>query len=310
MRVHDAARLLGFEVNRVARSLRTRSSMLVGVVVPDVAIDFYARALKGAQSVLEQAGYQVLVMNSEREARREGAALRTLLAHQVDGILIATSGGLRQPVRIPVVFFDHVIPGAGDGCVSLSNAEGIDLLVAHLREHGHARIAYVGAPPRMGIGSERRKGSSAVERLEGFRAAMAGAGLTVRPEYVRLGDDAWSTASGESAARALLELPDPPTAVVAASDTLAIGVLQACRAGGRRVPEEVALVSFDDPVFGELLDPPVTALSRHDRELGELAASLLVRRLQGDGGDSRSEVRVPLRLIVRRSCGCGMHWTA
>ena len=100
----------------------------------------------------------------------------------------------------------------------------------------------------------------------------------------------------------MMAAAEPPTAIVAASDTLAIGALRAVRATGLRVPEGVALVSFDDPVFADLLDPPVTALSRHDREIGELAAGLLLHVLAGEA--DRPEVRIPLELIVRRSCGC------
>jgi LacI family transcriptional regulator len=145
-RVVAASKLLGFEPDRLARSLRTRASLFVGVVVPDVATVFYAAALKGAQCVFEAAGYQVLVMDSERDPARERANLRTLLAHRVDGILLATSGGFEPPAGVPVVFFDQVCSGEGAGNVALDNHHGIELLVRHLREHGHRRIAFVGAP--------------------------------------------------------------------------------------------------------------------------------------------------------------------
>src|SRR4051812_9216216 len=108
-RVEAAARRLGYEPNRIARSLRTSSSTLVGVIVPDVGIGFYARTVKGAQNVLERAGYNVLVMNTERAPEREFAALRTLLAHRVDGVLVATSGGSFEPAApVPIVFFDNL----------------------------------------------------------------------------------------------------------------------------------------------------------------------------------------------------------
>jgi DNA-binding LacI/PurR family transcriptional regulator len=291
-RVRASARVLGFEPDRLARSLRTRASFFVGVVVPDVATVFYAAALKGAQCVFEAAGYQVLVMDSERDREREAANLRTLLAHRVDGILLATSGGFESARGVPVVFFDQVVSGAGVARVVLDNRRGIELLVAHLREHGHRRIAFVGAPTGL---------TSATERRDAFLDVVPDA----RADDVRLGDVVWSEASGERAMREHLARTRPPTAVVAASDTLAIGALRAIRAAGLDVPRDVALVSFDDPLFGDLLDPPMTALSRHDRELGERAARLLVGAL-GDGDAATGEdVRVPLELIVRRSCGCG-----
>src|SRR6266487_3776199 len=131
-RVRAAATRLGYEPNRLARSLRTRASLFVGVVVPDIAIGFYGRVVKGAQDVLDRAGYQVLVMNTEREAPREAAALRTLLAHRVDGILLATSGGFDDSARVPVVFFDNLVEGAGAAQVARANREGMAIVVDHL----------------------------------------------------------------------------------------------------------------------------------------------------------------------------------
>ena len=295
-RVRAVSQLLGFEPDRLARSLRTRASLFVGVIVPDVATVFYAAALKGAQSVFESAGYQVLVMDSERDGGRERENLRTLLAHRVDGLLLATSGGFEAAAGVPVVFFDQVVFGSGVGSVALDNRAGIELLVGHLLEHGHRRVAFVGAPPGL---------TSATERLDAFRGALRAAGLDAADDDVRLGDAVWSEASGERAMREHLARAEPPTAVVAGSDTLAIGALRAIRAAGLAVPRDVALVAFDDPVYGDLIDPPVTALSRHDRELGERAARLLLGTLQNGEVRAPAEIRVAAELIVRRSCGCG-----
>jgi DNA-binding LacI/PurR family transcriptional regulator len=294
-RVVAASQLLGFEPDRLARSLRTRASFFVGVIVPDVATVFYAAALKGAQGVFESAGYQALVMDSERDPGREAENLRTLLAHRVDGLLLATSGGFVPGPEVPVVFFDQVCTEAGAGNVALDNRHGIELLVTHLLEHGHRRIAFVGAPSEL---------TSATERLEAFRSVTARAGVA-GDDDVRFGDIQWSEGSGELAMREHLARTEPPTAVVAASDTLAVGALRAIRAAGLAVPGDVALVSFDDPRFGDLLDPPMTALSRHDRELGEQAARLLLRVLANGDPARKAEVRVKAELIVRRSCGCG-----
>jgi LacI family transcriptional regulator len=308
-RVLEAAQSLGFAPNVQARALRTNSSMLVGVVVPDVAIPFYANALKGAQSVLEGAGFQVLVMNTEREAGHEQVALGTLHGRQVDGLLVATSGGFVAG-DAPVVFFDHVLEGVGLGYTAPDNAAGIMTLVEHLvREHGHERVAYLGAPLGPSPNVPRLEHGPATERLEAFRFAMGSLRLPVVPEYLVSGDYQWSEGSAERAVAELMQLDEPPTAIVAAGDTLALGALRAIRRTGHRVAEDVALVSFDDPVSGDLLDPPMTALARHDRELGELGARLLLDALAGsDGGESGderpAEVRVPLELVIRSSCGC------
>lgn len=314
-RVREAATALGFKRNISARALRTQSSMLVGVVVPDIAIAFYATVLKAAQNVLEAAGYQVVVMNTERDARHEAAALRTLHARQVDGLLVATSGGY-FPDRGPVVFFDHILEGIGLGRVSPDNAGGIRVLTQHLATvHGHRRIAYLGAPVGPSEHVQRLEHAPATERLEAFRQAMGTLRLPVPPEYLAFGDYEWTEASAQQAVAGLMQLAEPPTAIVAASDTLALGALRELRSGHHRVGTDVAVVSFDDPVSSDLLDPPMTALARHDRELGEVAARMLLAALkpgkasadaaQPDPATNQAtEIRLPLELIIRRSCGC------
>jgi DNA-binding LacI/PurR family transcriptional regulator len=121
---------------------------------------------------------------------------------------------------------------------------------------------------------------------------------------VQLGEKTWSAHSGVEAMERLLALDVPPTAVVTAAESFAFGALSACRARGKRVPDDVALVSFDDPPFGDLLDPPLTALRRNEEEMGRLAASLLLHALQATAAPQPAEVRLPVELELRRSCGC------
>jgi DNA-binding LacI/PurR family transcriptional regulator len=300
-RVGSAARRLGFQPNHLARSLRRGATMAVGLVVPDVASAFYAAALKAAQETVEAAGYHVLVVNTERAAHREREALATLRAHRVDGLIIATYGGY-EDLGVPAVFFDNVPVGDGLSAVAMDNAGGLALLVEHLAHvHGHQRIAYLGPPETMSDGLLQGVGH---ERLEGFRAAVGRAGLPLPPEYVRTGDLAAPDELAMGLARDLLRLERPPTAVVAGTDTLVFGLLRALRELGARVPDDVAVVSFDEPIHADLIDPPVTSLDRHDRELGRRAAEMLLDRL-GDGpGPEPAVLRVPLALHARRSCGC------
>jgi LacI family transcriptional regulator len=293
LRVHAAARGLGYQPNRVAQSLRAKTAPFVGIVVPDIGITFYSRFVKGAQEVLEAAGYQALVMNTEREARHEEVALRTLEGHQVSGILLATSRPKSDEPHIPTVYFDSLAGDRGVAQIALANGQGMDLLVGHLAGHGHERIGYIGGPPIFTSGSER---------LAGFRVAAERHGVHGHAAYVEIADAAWSPESAAAATTRLLALAEPPTAIVASGDTLAMGAIAACRAAGRRVPEDIALVAFDDPLFGGLVDPPLTALRRSDYELGREAAQLLLDGL--DGEIATPTVRLSVELVVRRSCGC------
>src|SRR4051794_40758715 len=263
-RVWDVAERLHFQPNRLARSLRSGATMAVGLVVPDVGAAFYASALKSAQDVLEAAGYHVLVLNTGRSPEREREALLTLRAHQVDGLLVATSGGYEE-IGVPAVFFDNVPSHPGAGAVAMDNEAGVRLLVDHLAHaHGHHRIAYMGPPEAVGTGAADLLQGTGRERLEAFRAAVGRAGLPLPPEYVRTSEPALSEESGRAAARELMALAQPPTAIVGGTDELAIGLLRGLRGAGLKVPADGAPASFGEPGSADLLDPPLTSLDRHD----------------------------------------------
>jgi LacI family transcriptional regulator len=295
LRVREAARGLGYHPNRVAQSLRTRTASLVGIVVPDIGAPFFSRVVKGAQEVLEQKGIAVLVMNTEREPEREAAALRTLREHRVAGVLVATSGGSADEPVVPTVYFDNIVLNRGVGNVTRANAAGMELLVGHLHEHGHERVGFIGGPALL---------TSGIERLEGYRAAVQRLGLVARDDYAQFGEKTWSAQSGAAAMERLLALDERPTAIVTSGESFAMGALSVCRMRGFRVPGDVALVSFDDPPFGDLLDPPLTALERNEEEMGRLAATLLLHALQATAVPQPAEVRLPVQLVLRRSCGC------
>jgi LacI family transcriptional regulator len=295
-RVDAAAARLGYAPDAAARTLRVRISPFIGIVVPDIAISFFGIAVKAAQDVLEQAGYQVLIMNTHRDAQRERDALRTLLSNRVQGVLLATYGGYEPTLGVPHVFFANFADASRAPRVALSNGDGIRQLVDHLLGHGHERIAYVGGMAGNTSGSER---------LSAFVETMESAGLLDR-ELIGLSDPSWTIESAELATLALLMREQPPTAIVAGSDNFALAALKAIRASGRRIPEDVAVVAFQDPDrVGGVIDPPFTTLASQEQQLGTRAASLMLEGLAraemlGEG----VEIRLPATLIVRRSCGC------
>jgi DNA-binding LacI/PurR family transcriptional regulator len=299
-RVREVATRLDFHPSAAGRSLRLRATRMIGFVVPDIASGFYANALKGAQHRLQAAGYQVALMDTNEDPSRERAALLALAADRVDGFIVASAGGdgsalaaIERRYGLPVVMFDNVVEGRGAGRVTLANADGIQLLVSHLvAAHGHRRIGYVG-----GIVSE----TSGAERLAGYEIAMRREGLAVDPRWVRPGE--WTEDAGRHETAALLDLDERPSAIVYPCADLALGGLTELRARGVAVPADVAIVCFDDFDAAPLLDPPLTVLGRRDRLVGDLAASMVLRALEHvDGGPV--DVRIPVELQVRRSCGC------
>lgn len=292
-----AAEALAFRPSQIARSLRSQRTEILGLVVPDISAPFYATVLRAAQQLLDDHGYRFVLMNTDWRVDREISALETLLDHPVDGLLVATTGLPADEFErivgdtVPCVFFDGVLDGVGTGSVCVDNHAGMALLVGHLVEHGHERIALLAGP---------QGETSGIERLRGFKSAAHALGLQVDASSIR--ECEWSADSGERETLRLLAAESPPTAIVAASDVIALGALTACRAEGLEVPADIALVSFDDPQHADLLDPPLTALASQPREIGLRAASLLLAALQG--GSGREELRLSVELIRRRSCGC------
>jgi LacI family transcriptional regulator len=297
--VRHAADVLHFEPSHLARSLRMRTTSTIGFVVPDVSSPFYASALKGAQRRLEQAGYRVLLMDSEQSAEGEVAALRTLLGHRVDGLLVATIGldrerfdGLVTRRGTPCVFFDSGVEGAGAGTVLLDNTAGIELLVDHLVAHGHRRI---------GLLTGSLQETSGRDRLQTFHVSMRRRGLDVSAAQVA--GERWTQENGHDATCRILASAEPPTALISSSVELALGALQACRELGVGIPDALALATFDDAYFAALLDPPLTAVSYDPFDVGAQAASLLIDAIRDGESETRRDT-IPVALVTRRSCGC------
>jgi LacI family transcriptional regulator len=302
-----AAEELSYRPSRVARSLRTRITKTVGLVVPTISHPFYAAVTHGAQSVLEERGYRLVLVDSGENTGEIVEAIETLLYHGVDGLLVSTAplGGefsgapiARLAAQKPSVFIDEIAPGAGVGAVVLENDRGISLLVDHVAEHGHERIGYIGGPLDRTSGLERRRG---------YFDAMASRGLEVPDDIVREG--AWSIASGFEQCRSLLELWEPPTAIVTASGELAIGALAAARQLRVQVPHQLAVVCFDGLFFAPLLEPPLTCVAYDTHAIGADGAQLLLASIDGSGS-RYAETRVQVHLVQRRSCGCDYDPTA
>jgi LacI family transcriptional regulator len=292
-----AAEALDYRPSPVARSLRTRRSHTVGLVVPTVAHSFYAAVTNGAQSVLEEHGYRLILIDSGDHAEAVTRAVQTLLDHEVDGVLMSTApvGADRFNALLdgtPCVFIDEVAPGAGVGNVVLENDLGIQMLVDHIVGHGHTRIAFLGGP------SDRTSGN---ERLHGFVEATKRNRLEAVPELVR--ECEWTIASGFRQAADLLTLDPRPTAMITASGELGLGALVAARRAQVSIPGDLALACFDDLYFAPLLEPSLTAIAYDTASIGQAGARLLLAAI-GDKRAPQIETRIDVELVRRRSCGC------
>jgi LacI family transcriptional regulator len=293
-RVGEAIEALGFHRNEIARSLRPgQASGTIGLVIGDVSNPFYSAIARGVEQVAREHRHMLISASSEDDPGLERDVVLTMSRHRVDGLLIvpAGRGGVQDylerelSIGTPVVFLDRPPTGVAADTILLDNVGGARLAVEHLLAQGHRRIGVVGDAPSF---------TTVQERLEGYRLALADAGMPVEESLVRLSPH--DTAEAESVAGALLEHPDPPTAIFATNNRMSIGVLRALRAGRRRI----AVVGFDDFELADMLATPVTVVAHDPGAMGRLGAELLFARLAGDDGPPKRVV-LQTTLVVRGS---------
>lgn len=293
-RIRDAARELGYRPNVSARNLRTRKSMAVLLVVRDIGNPFYLDILKGVDAAAREAGYSVLMGNTEDDPARETEYFDMLLDGHADGMILMTGKlpgeadlGKRKLSQLPVVVALEIIEEAPFPRVQIDNVAAAREAVQHLIDLGHRRIAHICGPLPEILSARRR---------EGYRAAMAAAGLDIPEGYEQRGD--FLLHSGRRACHALFELADPPTAVFTANDEMAFGAIHELRSMGRDVPNDVSIVGFDDVYLSQAFYPPLTTVSQPRTRIGRSAMTILLRMLSGGTGP-REPLVLPTTLEVR-----------
>jgi LacI family transcriptional regulator len=294
-RVLESARRLGYSPNGVAKALVQNATMTVGVVVGDIDNPFFATAARGLTDMFDRHGYTVLLANADENAGRERRVLDALRSRRVDGLVVVPAPGAKLgPVvaaGIPLVQLDRAVPGLAADAVLAENAEGAEAAVAHLIGRGHRRIGMV---------TDTTEIASSAERVEGYRRALEAAGIPFDEGLVAVGGSTQDEA--HAAALRLLDRPDRPGAVFTANNFMTHGALRAAAELGLSIPNDLALVGFDDLDWTTLVNPPLTVVSQPVSELGRRAAMRLMARINGETTDPVT-VRLPTHLIVRGSCG-------
>jgi len=294
-RVVAAADALGWRPSPLAAGLRTRRSRTIGLLVPDLVNPIFPPIVRAAETALAAAGYATLIANTDNDPAREALLIGRMAAHLVDGLMLASVAEGTQALAlaarhgIPAVLINRGLPGATVPAVVNDDAAGIGLAVAHLVALGHRRIAHLAGPPGV---------STAIDRRQGFVAAMAAAGLAEGPIRAAA---AYSIAAGAAATQALLAGP-PFTAIVAANDMLCLGAYDALAAAGRAVGGDVALTGFNDMPFVDRICPPLTTVRIQHAAMGTEAAALLIAAMAEPTAPPR-QIRLAPTLIVRGSTG-------
>lgn len=296
-KVKAAIKALDYQPSRAARRLRSDNSPLIGVVFSDISNPFYINVLKGIEHVLSRAGISLLISNADADPKREAEMLRVMRAEDVAGIIIAPSREESRELAaavangLPVVVFDRRMTDCDVDTVVGDGFAGARRAVNHLIDLGHCRIAIVSGPLRL---------SSARDRYNGYLEAMSSRGIVVDPALTRFGD--YRLESGYDLASGLLSAPSPATALFVANNQMTIGALNAIHDAGRRIPEDIAVVGFDDFDWAVSLNPPLTTVAQSTFDIGVNAATLLLARIADDGLPTRTVV-LETTLRVRASCG-------
>jgi LacI family repressor for deo operon, udp, cdd, tsx, nupC, and nupG len=301
-RIQRLADEMGYSPDAQARSLVLGRTQTVGVVVTTMTDPFIGGIVQTIESAAHDHGYAVILASSNDIPEREIAAVEMLQSRRVDGLIITSSrvGALYQErlekLRVPVVFMNSLAEHSGQQTfsVGVDNHHGGYLATNHLIQKGHRRIAYVASP------SDR---SDNVERMTGYRDALTEAGIGFDPSLIAQGTG--RAGGGRRALPVLLSLDDAPSAVFCYNDMTAIGLMAAAQEGGLSLPQELAIVGFDDIAFAQFTHPRLTTIAQPVGQLGRRAVDMVLTLLS-DGDHSElpaTDVKICGRLIVRASSG-------
>jgi LacI family transcriptional regulator len=298
-RVEQAIAELGYVPSRLARGLSRQKTGTIALIVPDVANPFFTLIVRGAEDVARRAGYRVLLCDTRFDLTLEAEVIEEMIAHRVEGIVIApVSDASRSQLKrlarfgVPFVLIDRTIPGIECDVVLGDSTAGARSLVEHLIGLGHRRIGMI---------VEDENVSTARERRAGYAEALEQAGIELDPALVvRATADPQGGAVGMAK---LLQLPERPTGVFTVNNLVALGAIEAVRAAGLEVPDDVALVCYDDIEYASRLYPFLTVMLQPAETFGTLGTQLLFERIEGRQLDRTRKVVLPADFVVRESCG-------
>jgi len=304
-RVWEVIRRVGYQPHAAARSLVTRRTQIIGMVIPEAVTTlftdpYFPLLLRGATEACNAHQYQLMLSLFTTRANRQGIYQRILGNGYLDGVIVASTP-LNDPL-IPNLLRDQIpfisvgrYPDERVHYVDVDNIGGARMAVEHLIRLGHRRIATITGPLDMIAGQDR---------LTGYRQALEAHGIPVEEELIVEGE--FTESSGMAGMQRLL--PASPSAVFVASDMMAIGALKALRQAGRQVPQEIALVSFDDIPIASAIDPPLTTVRQPIERMGSMAVEVLLSVLETSREEEASAQRIilPTELIIRASCGSAL----
>ena len=294
-RVLNAMEQLDYQPDIIARSLRRRETLTLGLIVPSIEIPFFACVAAGIEAAANDVGYSVILCNTGWSLSREVHYLNDLLARRVDGLLcisLAMSAEHIAPVlrrRTPVVVFERTMPGVEVDAVEIDNVQGAFDATAHLLDLGHRRVGCITGLPNSNLNEDR---------ILGYRRALAERDIPFDPALLHTGD--YTAAAGVRESLELLRMPEPPTAIFAFNDLMAMGVTRAVQERGLRIPDDVAVIGFDGLAITEHCSPPLSTVEQPVAEMSVAAIAMLLDRIKGGASPARVQTFVA-KLVTRTS---------
>jgi LacI family transcriptional regulator len=302
--VTAAIEATGYVNDGIAKSLRTGKTHTICLAISAMSNPYFGEVVHSIEKHVTELGYSLVLADTHDDPRRELRAVRDLLAQRPAGIILAPSADPQEALRqisrrnIATVLIDrvpeHLDPTQPVDAIGVENTEPTAELVRHLTDRGHRRIAMISGLPGL---------RTTIERLDGYILGLQRAGIELDQDFIRDGHSEAEPAA--QAIKALMALDSPPTALITANNQMTIGAMKALRELELRVPDDVALVAFDDFPWADLFDPRLTVMAQPIEELGTLAAQMLFQRIREPDLKPR-EVRLTPRLVVRDSGGKGI----
>ncbi len=297
-KVMAAIKKLGYQPNHIARSMVQGKTKMIALVVPDIRNDFFTQVARGVEDIANKYDYRVILCNTDEDPEKQQNYLEMLRGRIVDGLIIAPAADddrqLKKidPRRLPFVFIDRVCSTIQADAVVVDNRDGSYRAVGHLIRNGYRRI---------GIIAGKRDIFTGRERLRGYREALADNGIAVDEDLIT--DGRFTIEGGYLAMKVLLALAERPVAVFVSNYSMTIGALKALTESGLKIPQEMAVVGFDDSDWAEFFVPPLTVVRQPTYTMGTLAGEILFQRLFESEVSERKEIFLRPELVIRKSCG-------
>jgi DNA-binding LacI/PurR family transcriptional regulator len=296
-RVREAIRSLGYHPSQLARGLRRNSTNMLGMVIPDITNPFFPGVVRGVEDVAFKGSYRVVLCNTDNDPAKEQAYLDELRSYRPAGLLVIPAAesnlsaelGPPTPSSVAVVCIDRRPADWKGDAVMVANEQGAFQATEHLLKMGHIRLATICGPSHL---------TNAVERLAGFRKALAKQGLRIAPEFIQ--EAKFDRESGYRSTMILLNMLPRPTAIFAANDLLALGALMAARELGLNCPKDVSIIGFDNLDIGMFTDPALSSVHQPGYQMGVRAARLILERIKGKKGRAQ-QIVLPTELRLRNS---------